>query len=139
MKVLFLDIDGVLNDGLGAVIQPDRVALVNSILDETNANVVISSSWGHVHGVVRVSKMLVEQGFAGEIIGGTTKGATRGEEIAAYLADHPEIENFVALDDSVFMHPVSANWVKTSGRRGGITQEEALAAIEILKGTKSDN
>lgn len=133
MKVLFLDIDGVLNDTIGAILDEERVALINDVVRKTGANVVLSSSWAHTHGVDDVLKRLRGAGFVGKVVGRTRRGETRGEEIQAWLDDALDVVVFAAVDDSAFMHPVSDRWVKTSGRRGGITREEADEAIAILR------
>lgn len=54
MKVLFLDVDGVLNahefdpDVLCGQIHRDKVAVLNRVLRETGAKVVLSSAWRYI-------------------------------------------------------------------------------------------
>lgn len=55
MKILFLDIDGVLNthepldpDVMCGQIHPDKVARLNRVLRETDARVVLSSAWRYI-------------------------------------------------------------------------------------------
>ena len=51
MKIIFLDIDGVLNvipqgrDEYGAIFHPEFVANLKHIIDKTGAKLVISSTW----------------------------------------------------------------------------------------------
>lgn len=47
-KLLFLDVDGVLNsmdNGDGDTIEDSKVLLLKTIIDKTGAKIVISSSW----------------------------------------------------------------------------------------------
>lgn len=94
MKVLFLDIDGVLNsanwlkknearlvdkpDLVLCEVDPEAVKLLNEILDRTGAKVVVSSSWRLRDPLPEYRTMLDEiravlgaAGFTGEIIGQT--------------------------------------------------------------------
>ncbi len=54
MKLLFLDIDGVLNDHqydrdvLCGQIHKDKVALLNRVLRETGCHIVLSSAWRYI-------------------------------------------------------------------------------------------
>ena len=59
-------------------------------------------------------------------------GQTRSEEIALFLAQHPEIDNYVILDDVDITNEVlRAHWVKTTFKEG-FTREMFLRAKEIL-------
>ena len=76
MKIIFLDVDGVLNsqnyllnsnNKISNSINPKKITLLKKLVDET------------------------------ELIRGK-----RGEEIKLYLQKHPNIDNFVILDDEIF-------------------------------------
>ena len=93
MKILFLDIDGVLNserlvaenearhatlgdhrcECFSIIYQMDRacVARLNRILAETGAQVVISSSWRRLLDNATIIKILRSFGFEGAVIGAT--------------------------------------------------------------------
>jgi len=70
----------------------------------------------------------------------------RGEEIRAYLKEHKEIDNFIILDDERFrdFNELLNYLVKTDFLNGGLTEEYAEEAINLLnnmkvkKYTKSD-
>lgn len=54
MKIIFLDIDGVLNvhmrtghDKYGSAFHPQFINNLKRVIDETNAKIVITSSWRH--------------------------------------------------------------------------------------------
>lgn len=152
MKVLFLDIDGVLNHFaflLGRAshpamtndetsgtewIDPDCVAHLNAIIARSGAKVVISSSWRYVYGPAAMERILRRRGFIGEVIGETQKtNLTRGEEIAAWLKAAPEpVDGFAILDDDTDMAPLGAHQVVTSHATGGLLAEHVEQALAIL-------
>ena len=84
-RIIFLDIDGVLNTALGgpyttpldnahpdrkwlAMIDPEKVAHLNAIVHASRAKVVISSSWRLHFMVEDMQRYLNAQGFEGEVI-----------------------------------------------------------------------
>lgn len=110
MKILFLDIDGVMNNdellsihGWNAIgeLQLDRL---KHIVESTKAKIVLSSSW-------RLSddtKTLVQEALATknlELIDATIEIrkkhsiVRRSEEILEWLTRHPEVVKFAILDD----------------------------------------
>lgn len=122
-KVIFLDVDGVLNDDgpdrndQGIVIDQGYIRNLKKIIAETGAEVVLSSSWRYSYG------KYARQAFHGEDenveiflksldmydikIPGITPYLFNGHdmrpfEIASWLARRPEVENFVILDDETF-------------------------------------
>jgi hypothetical protein len=146
--VIFLDIDGVLNDAKPidsiptetlawvALIDEARVTLLNEVLAATDADVVLSSSWRQVHTLEDMQHILEQAGFEGTLVDQTPVIAkTRGQQIAAWLAKNDQfIDRFVAIDDSTYMNPIPPDRrVKTSGRRGGLTEDERDEAIEKLE------
>lgn len=154
MKVIFLDIDGVLNlcyegrDQYGSFFHPHLVDNLRKIIEETGANIVISSTW-RLSGLVIMKEMWEKRGLPGEVIGITPNFMShykttlcRGKEIDAYLEKCPEIEKYVILDDDSDMesHQMN-NFVMTSGNRDhedcidigyGLTKICAEKAIKIL-------
>lgn len=154
MKILFLDIDGVLNysgffKGLGeyagltrldqciATIDPAAVAHLNAIVGLADAKVVISSSWRYGTPLPTIRAALQHHGFLGDIIGQTPKhipgnrGSHRGTEIAAWLAEHPRVSGFVILDDDSDMEPHMDRLVKTHWT-AGLQAHHIAQAVEIL-------
>lgn len=130
-RVLFLDIDGVLNSAtwfakmqadalsrrpISHMIDPDCVARLNQILDASGAEVVISSSWRIVHSLGEINAALKEKGFTGKIIGKTpTNGGSRGAEIQQWLTAHGRTaEDLVILDDDSDMGHLAPRHVCTS-------------------------
>ena len=69
MKVIFLDIDGVLNNSGNSFrrLDPENVARLNALCRQSGARVVVSSSW-RLWGMKLVRERLREEGFAGRIV-----------------------------------------------------------------------
>jgi len=154
MKVIFLDIDGVLNlycesrDEYGCCFHQHLVDNLKRLIDKTGAKIVISSTW-RFSGLVIMKEMWEKRNLPGEVVGITPNfmkhyGTTlcRGKEIDAYLEEHPEINNYVILDDDNDMEPHQLkNFVMTSGNKDhsdcvdvgyGLTKECTDLAIKIL-------
>jgi hypothetical protein len=73
MKIIFLDIDGVINviskkrDEFGQLFHPPFVENLKKIIDETGAKIVISSSW-RKDGLDRMKEMWKFRNLPGEVI-----------------------------------------------------------------------
>ncbi len=84
--------------------------LLNKLCIENNAKIVISSTW-KVLGIDYLKELLVNSGLIDtiEVIDTTPYREdfklTRGNEIQAYLDNHPEVDNYVILDDEDRMLP----------------------------------
>ena len=84
MKILFLDIDGVLNTGQynkymiennlndfdenGSIFDPNAVDNLRLIIDCTNADVIISSTWRY-DGLDKMQKLWKDRNMPGKIVG----------------------------------------------------------------------
>ena len=107
MKVIFLDIDGVLNSAetmkMGIHLDNKRVVLFNGILKETDAKVVISSSWriGKTVKEIKTYLRLAGLRMSRNIIGFTPTLHTgvRGDDIDSWLRDNKEVTQYVIVDD----------------------------------------
>ena len=151
MKIIFLDIDGVLNcehylrthvcRGVG--IDPERMALLAEIVRASGANIVLTTSW-RTHWSEDPDKCdemgkEINETFAahGLSVYGKTPRLyySREKEILAWLEDNPEVTRFVIIDDMYLQHDeLDAHIVRTSGFRGGLCEENVMEAIEILMG-----
>jgi len=152
MKIIFLDIDGVLNslpflkkkaeeykDGVWDsnnldMIDPLAVNLLNQLVQDTGANIVVSSSWRIGYTVVYLQNILMASGLEHpERIIGTTSSQThkdRGFEISLWL-QQVSVDSFVVLDDDSDMTGVMDNLVQTSLDKG-LTQQDIDKARKIL-------
>lgn len=87
------------------------------------------------HILEELTTSLINGGI--EIVGFTPNGKTRECEIIGYLSKHPEIENYVILEDDYFMKKLSDHLVKLPCQSIGIEQqglqdEHVDKAIKIL-------
>src|SRR3990167_11516949 len=107
MKILFLDIDGVINcatSNFKTDLWPlDRYMafLVGKIVMYTDAKVVLTSTWrNHPEGLAVVEKHIVP--IFDKTSGG---GNIRGDQIKEWLDRHPDVERYAILDDDSDMLP----------------------------------
>ena len=130
MKILFLDIDGVLNhkswlqnshSGLTlnreqwtANLDPTCVARLNDIVLRSRCKVVVSSSWRMRWGAFVLNAILRDAGYIGEIYGVTPCLGERSFEIIEWLKSNREVRSFVVLDDLYPCNLLKGRWVRTS-------------------------
>lgn len=140
MKLIFLDIDGVMNsaaDRFSRTIETDlHFNILKSIADDTGAKIVLSSSWRlFPPGVAIVEKRLNQFGMELLSITPHLPGKQRGEEIRLCM-EHSgySIESFVILDDEGDMAEFKyTNLVRTNPMIG-LRTPWAREAIRILNG-----
>ncbi len=149
MPVLFLDIDGVLNEfgsqpeGGMLGLQADKVARLKRVLYHAPCDIVLSSTWRIIgRNLAKVEAMLEDMCVAplygitptaGKTEGGVFyRALPRAEEIKEWLKSNPARTRFVVLDDDVPPHEFPPeNLVITNGYEGALT--EALADELIRK------
>lgn len=160
MKVIFLDIDGVLNimcdeqDEFGHLFHKQFEENLKDVIDNTGAKIVISSTWRR-SGLKAMKAMWFKRDLAGEVIDVTPDCAQlktfgtleyyeakeRGYEIQEWLDSHSEVTNYVIFDDdNDMLESQRPNFVRCSGKKEpdsidvgyGLTKKRALKAIEIL-------
>lgn len=124
MKVIFLDVDGVLNDEQTykkertpegyAGVENRFIKNLKYIVDKTGAEIVLSSDWREewhhngIHGkdmfylIDKLKKfdLVISDKTPGHIKGKGYSG--RGQEIIKYLKSHKKITEYVVLDDNDF-------------------------------------
>ena len=160
MKVIFLDIDGVLNssnyfDETSDVfynyidyldekyelekwliqIDMNKLYLLKEIIDRTNSKVVVSSSWRNLKYYTFIEEYLINKGIP---IIDTTKSLNnkRGLEIKTYLMEHPEITNYIIIDDDIFPdydEELLFNLIHTNFYNDGLNDDNYEDAIYKLK------
>ena len=137
MKIIFLDIDGVLNDaptilGTGDD-QPtmEHLNCLKQIVEATQAEIVLSSSWRLYKRYTKdVSIALAKVGL--HLIDTTEELRERDEEIREWLGRHPEVEQYLILDDEdVFTEELKEHHILTSFYEGLLTKH-VKKSIEIL-------
>ena len=154
MKVIFLDIDGVLNSRAydrkrnwneQTDIDETRLPLIKEIVDATDAKIVLSSTWRQHwdkdpnccdEDGRYINKTFAKFGLA--IFDKTPDlgiTALRREEISKWLEEtKQDIESFVIIDDYRYgWGDLSEHFVKTDPNfRLGIEKEQVMQAIKIL-------
>lgn len=144
MKVLFLDIDGVINTkesmrkGVHFPLDPYCAFLVGKIQLDTDCKVVLSSSWRHLpEAVEEVNKRVVP---IHDITGGCCAGI-RGVEIYTWInknipwEDRKEGGTFryaILDDDSDMLLWQKDHFFQTKFDGGGLTEEIAQKVIAHL-------
>ena len=133
-RVIFLDIDGVLApirqwDRYGDL-DPACIHVLNEIVTRGGADVVVSSTWRYGKTVAELQEILEAAGFTGRVLDKTPIGAGRGEEIAAWLAEHA-VAGYVIVDDHVDMGELRTHLILTHPAHG-LQPADAPRAIATL-------
>jgi hypothetical protein len=151
-KLIFLDIDGVLNShesfneyhtrtgkpSNGSQFSPGAVANLNALLAAVpDAEVVISSSWRILHPLEELRALFASNGVTDRIIGVTPNLNTiRGVEIARWLYDNRlwlgvDVHIAIIDDDDADMGSLVPYLVQTKFAKGMQT-EHISQAVELL-------
>ena len=138
MKVLFLDIDGVLNSTRTAVANGGyphelhhreafdwtSIKLLQRLCDSAGVQVVLSSAWRNFCDFKDVGAA-----FGLSIVDRTPdhRGGPRGEEIQAWLDAHPEVTHYAIVDDDADMlEGQQAHFVRTDAFDGLLWKDFTL-------------
>jgi len=143
MKVIFLDFDGVITIPPKWHLEANKIKWIKKIVDETDAKIVVSSSWRMESVEETIDKMigrpkrcprnrmlywLIDNLYD---VTHTYKGL-RGQEIKDWLNEQNDIENYVIIDDDGdFLDEQLYHFVQTN-YEDGITETEAIRAIKVL-------
>ena len=149
-KILFLDFDGVLNtehyqgllqyqgklwqDEYGAFFDPKAVKQLKRIIDATDADIVVESSWKYL-GLDAMKELWEVRNLPGTIIDITPSllGKNKGVEIASWLSKYAKQDlRYVIIDDEyVILDSQVVHFILTNSYEG-ITEEQANRAISML-------
>ncbi|QAA32476.1 HAD domain-containing protein [Clostridium manihotivorum] len=157
MKIIFLDVDGVLNtegflnDNPGVAIDYWKISILKYIIKKTGALIVMSSGWRLWFD----DNMLPTEGYSqqlydifcenkleiydktpdfstDEIKSRKTFSHVKAKEIIAWLEDNKDVEKYVVIDDLLLRDEnINAHLVKVNGEIG-LTFEDALSVISML-------
>lgn len=146
MKVIFLDIDGVLCSMRSAIAHGgypqaantatwnrfDRtaIALLRTAIDQTGAEIVLSSKWREEVNIPTLEYCL------GIKILDTTRISIdkeiRGAQIADWLASNPDVTRYAILDDDEDMMPAQMDHLCRTSKRNGFLIGHYDELIELL-------
>ena len=157
MKVIFLDIDGVLNseeflkNNQNECIDRNNVSILKNVIDETGAVIVMSSGWRLWFD----DNMMPEDGYSRclydilcefdiKLFGKTPDFSTdeirtkktfshvKAKEIIAWLSEHEEANKYVVLDDlDLKNEEINSHLVRTNAQVG-ITEDDAMRVIDMI-------
>jgi hypothetical protein len=157
MKVIFLDIDGVLNsekflkNNHGEAIDRINVSILKNVIDKTGAVVVMSSAWRLWFD----DNMMPREGYSQnlhdilsefgiKLFGKTPDFSTdeirinktfshvKAKEIIAWLNENQSVDKYAVIDDlDLRNEEVNAHLVRTNGQVG-ITEKDAMRVIDII-------
>lgn len=118
MKIIFLDFDGVMdtsyydhilskegkpgNDQYGAIFDPYCIRNLKRIIEETEADIVVSSSWKYMMSYQDFLNMWKDRGLPGFITDVTPNPVDRrkrGDEIDAWIEECKTECQYVIIDD----------------------------------------
>lgn len=152
MKVIFLDFDGVLTTSKNyGVLDPEKMDLLWKLVINTGANIVISSSWRALDVPSTIYNLTLGKDYTNtplkwlsKVVGVTPRPNeeefllydewSREGEIKKYLECHPEIENFIILDDmeDEFEDPNMIGRLVKTDITSGLTEDHVRNAIKLL-------
>ena len=153
MKVIFLDIDGVLNcvetkEKCKAYVGIDdkMVSWLKRIVEATGAQIVLSSSWKHDWEPINkeaqnefgfyVDRALKKHSLTAIDKTYESNSEHRGEGIIQWVGTH-EVDSFIILDDEWYDFKelgLQSRVIKTEfyDENGGLTDDHVELAIELL-------
>jgi len=160
IKVIFLDVDGVLNsyewriknreknNRIIKCLDEEPIKILSKIVETTNAKIVLSSSWRGLDSesvFLRILKEKLEK-FNMSIFsmtGKSKKKKSRGWEIRDWLKDNKHIYNvtsFVIIDDDSFdianhKKTLLPYYIKTSFK-DGLQEKHVDKILHVLNGGK---
>lgn len=153
MKVIFLDIDGVLNGheydpkAESCLIKKECIDNLSKVLTFVDVYIVISSAWRYMisRNAMSISGfeyMLRTHGLAGikgRIIGITREDrdqcsqTERGVEIEEWLQAHPDVTSYLVIDDNDFGISTKSHPFLKTDEKTGLTIADADKAIQMLR------
>ena len=157
MKVIFLDIDGVLNseeflkNNKNEMIDRNNVNILKSIISKTEAVILMSSGWRLWFDDNMMPKdgesqclydILCQANI--KLFGKTPDFSTeeirtkktfshvKAKEIIAWLSEHEEANKYVVLDDlDLKNEEINSHLVRTNAQVG-ITEDDAMRVIDMI-------
>jgi len=167
-RILFLDFDGVLctenylehlqakgaatRDADGTLFDPEAVGQLRRIVDETQCQVVVTSTW-RTDGEERIRRLWANRCMPGRLLGVTPvllhatyedplsrqllekpEWETKGYEVNAWQEMHGKLDDVYAIvdDENPFLNRQQGHLVQ-SNEQTGLTEAAASRIIALLK------
>jgi len=150
LKIIFLDIDGVICcNGMGRL-ETDKLARIADCVKKTEAKVVLSTDWRRDAALkAQVTNALTERGI--QVIGATRKGPPmqpiRPKEIWGWLEAYQNdkgkvVSQWVAIDDRELLmeqggENLRGHFVQTNFATG-LTERSAERVVAVLNGNQEE-
>ena len=166
MKIIFLDIDGVLNSSdyrkrlgiqyFSEIIDRRKMPLLKNIVDATDAKIVLSTSWrkfwsegeSQLDPVGQyINDVFAENGLTVYSKTPVMEESGRNAEIKAWLDGKWYVDNYVILDDKDFSWSpeLRTHFIRSDLNGDGLEGVQAQETIDVLNGNlriselKADN
>ena len=154
-KVIFLDIDGVLNTSYtkyrDEVLDDFRLDYLAKIVNKTRAKIVLTSTWrynlskrffsfkAYNNSTKKLIELLKERGLKISALLPDTPNNRRAEDISEFIKKH-KVTHFVILDDELFNydslklseHLLRTSFYEDNELDAGLTQRMIRQAVQIL-------
>ncbi len=149
MKVIFLDIDGVMRSIYSQTLftfDCNCVDALNLLFNPTDGfpdlKIVVSSSWrkecsDFESNMIYLKRKFKEQGVIGEVIGltPTIEFKQRGCEILQWLGDQSNVDDYMVVDDDINLgfFVIPQNHMFFTYYKTGLTDDNAIVLAKRFK------
>lgn len=137
MKVLFLDVDGVLSKrpypNCSGSVQYKKIKILKKIVEKTKCKIVLSSFWRTKEKKFKeITKKLSKYDL--KIMDKTPiyKNGKRSDEINDWLKDHPSVKKYVIIDDVDQFDDYQKKFFVKINPKKGLVKKDAKEIINIL-------
>ncbi len=146
MKIIFLDIDGVLNSEMyyrsvdrtmkdWSRFDPRVVDMITELVEKFSAKIVISSTW-RFGAIKQLDNELTKSGLKKYLHKDwktpQVHPSHRGSEIKMWLDERPEIKNYIILDDDINILDEQTSHLVQTNIEFGMQNGHFIKAREIL-------
>ena len=150
MGIIFLDIDGVLNDTnyyvetkpmeLQEHLSEEYMKNLNQITDYSNWEVVVISSWVNISTKEQLEKIFKDKGFKYSLKTLKETNGSRAETVRKYIDLH-SITKYLIIDDEYKQAYLEQgisddNILETDFYKAGLNKENTEKAIELIRNIK---
>ncbi|MBL9016747.1 MAG: hypothetical protein JNL83_21345 [Myxococcales bacterium] len=133
--MILLDIDGVLTSfAMHEQLDAGRIALLDELVLEVSAELVLISSWRDRYGLSGTRERLSAAGLRSHLarVVPAYPSGSRSDEIRRFLAGYPRTTAFVILDDVLADPDLRGHQVLVDGFVG-LQQSDLDRALRILR------
>ena len=143
MKVIFLDFDGVINSFQSELVDPECVGILSAVIEETDAKIVVTSMTRYpvLEGKISYEESELYRDYIRTLESYGIEiydllpciGKNKEVEIQTYLNEHPDITEYVILDDDYFYFSLLGHEIYIDFE-SGLSVFDFQTAVDILNG-----